>query len=157
MRQVVWFGVLAVALASVRADSQTLPHGTWTGEYTCLQGSTALELVLQPAKDATSLRGWFHFRSTPTNPGVPEGCFEMAGQFDPAGRQLSLLAGRWLRQPPGYVTVDLKGELDVPGTALSGSVVAIGCASFALRLARRDTALPDACIGAATAAAPGPH
>jgi hypothetical protein len=152
-------GVLVAAFGAMQADAQTspqgAPQGVWSGEYLCGQGSTALELVLQPAKDAVTLRGWFHFQATPANPGVPEGCYEMTGSFDAPSGRISLIAGAWRRQPPGYITVDLKGAVDPGGTTLSGNVLHDSCTSFSLRLVRREAALPAACAAASSVTAPG--
>jgi hypothetical protein len=103
--------------------------GTWLGRYTCGQGTTGLTLYVDglPGSRVTAL---FHFYADASNPGVPEGCFEMNGSFNQSTRHIELRAGSWLLHPYGYVTVDLSGTMN--GGTMSGRVIGPGCATLEL-------------------------
>ena len=79
------------------------------------------------------LEALFRFYATKSNPGVPEGCFEMAGTYDPGTQEITLTAGRWRLHPPSYVTVDLSGAVSQDGRTISGTVTGPLCTRFELR------------------------
>jgi hypothetical protein len=111
----------------------------------CAQGETGLTLTVEPGP-GSALRALFHFYAGRQNPGVPEGCFEMAGAFDRAGMTVTLRAGKWLLRPPAYVTVDLSGRIDTGGKHFSGSVIGPNCTIFDLaRAGGGPRHLNDAC------------
>lgn len=130
--------VLAGMGAAAPASAQGL-KGTWSGEYTCNQGLTGVTLTVTRG-DPGDVRALFHFYEAPSNPGVPQGCFEMAGRFDSASGTLRLLGGRWLLQPPGYIVVDFIGNLEAEGGRFDGRVEGYNCTTF--RLERRPSPLP---------------
>jgi hypothetical protein len=140
--------VLLAALLAAPAVAQDAPMsrwaGDWVGTYNCAQGDTGLTLRLRASTDGT-LDGLFHFWPLPQNPAAAEGCFEMRGT-PTAATGLGLAAGRWLLQPEGYVTVDLKGTLDLEGR-LQGIVGGPGCTVFTLRRGPPPPPLPAACAG----------
>ena len=106
--------------------------GSWSGQYVCAQGDTALTLTIRPAASAGEVTALFHFQSSPSNPGVPEGCFTMSGSYDGDSRRTQLTADSWLLRPEDYVMVDLVGQLDPDGSRLSGRVVGPFCSTFEL-------------------------
>lgn len=127
--------------ANTAPQAETAPAGpaaitgTWTGTYTCLQGRTGLTLTIDEASP-DQVRATFHFYADPSNPGVPSGCFNQTGSYDPATRRLTLAGGRWIVRPRDYETVGLVGTLDSAGAVLAGRVTqAEGCTTF--RLERR--------------------
>ena len=128
MRRLLACALSALTLASAHAEGLA---GGWTGTYTCLQGVTALDLSVQERKGGT-LAAQFHFHADPTNPGVPEGCYNMRGTYDAASRRLSLAATSWVRRPRGYVTVDMEGTRDRAGSLLAGRILSEGCTGFVL-------------------------
>ena len=132
------------------------PAGTWIGSYTCAQGVTALDLSLT-ADGGNRVRGIFHFASLPPRHQVPEGCFRMAGRFDPQTGALTLAPGEWLRRPPGYVTVGLRGVVTPDGGTLAGRVEGPGCTSFTLRRAAAPLPRPPSCAASAPAVALAAH
>lgn len=103
--------------------------GTWVGSYHCRQGLTGLRLSIKAARDGR-LRAVFNFHAVPTNPQVPSGSFAMKGAF--SGEKLVLKAGRWIKRPHDYLTVDLSGGAPKQGV-LSGTIDTDGCSSFLLR------------------------
>ena len=125
-----WAFLLALCSGTTAGEAV---EGDWVGHYTCMQGTTGLMLHIE-ALSEPRIRALFHFYADASNPTVPEGCFEMAGTFDPATRRVDLRAGRWLLRPYGYVTVDLRGE--VSGGMISGIVVGPSCGRFELYSAR---------------------
>jgi hypothetical protein len=116
-------------LLAVPAAAQQDLRGTWRGAYQCAQGNTALALSIEPRKDG-SLTALFHFEAAADNPGVPTGCFEMEGDFDPATGQADLRPLRWVLRPAGYIMVGLAGRLSGMGDRLEGRVRGPGCTAF---------------------------
>lgn len=113
--------------------------GTWSGEYTCNQGLTGVTLTVTRGAPG-DVRALFHFYEAASNPGVPQGCFEMSGRLDSGSGRLRLEGGRWLLQPPGYVVVDFIGRIDAAGDRFEGRVEGYNCRTF--RLTRRPSPLP---------------
>lgn len=111
---------------SVRPESRT-----WRGSYTCGQGDTGLEVTLVPVGE-DRFEGTLSFFPLPANPGVPRGCYRVTGQADAATRSIELRGGRWVRQPPGYHTVDLSGRIGADHS-ISGRVLAEECGQFQLQ------------------------
>lgn len=103
---------------------------TWRGSYSCGQGDTGLEVTLRPLGQGR-LEGTLSFFPLPANPGVPRGCYRVTGQADPTGG-VELRGGQWVRQPPGYHTVDLSGRIG-PDAGFSGEVVGDSCGQFQLQ------------------------
>ena len=130
--------LLLAASCGAGARAQEGVVGTWRGTYECAQGLTGLSLHISP--DAGGLRALFHFYAVPANPGVPEGCYEMSGRYDPATRQLDLIGGRWLKWPLFYVAVDVSGALAADGAELRGQIVSPLCTVFVVR---RTTPSPE--------------
>jgi hypothetical protein len=142
--------LVALAVSGVavqQAKAAPLHSGVWRGVYQCAQGLTGATLTLTVAPDGTAA-GLFEFFAIKQNPGVPRGCFEMAGRMDEAGH-LALAPGAWRLRPPGFVTVGLAGQ-EIAGDRLVGEVQGPGCMNFALLPARPGSlaAAPSACIGA---------
>lgn len=151
-RWVMLIGLTVALMPGARADDAV--SGTWEGSYRCDQGNTALILDLQPGARSGKIEGLFYFHESADNPGVPQGCFAMAGSVDSRSREVRLTAGRWLLQPFGYVTVDLVGQLDLTGKRLSGRVIGPLCRGYELhRLKSGPATIPPACLGGAMVAA----
>ncbi len=143
---------LCLAMAAVIGLAAPVAHAAsgrtavWTGIYQCAQGVTGARLSLSIAPDGAA-QGLFEFHDIAQNPGVPRGCFEIAGRLDSAGH-LTLQAGSWRLRPPGFVTVGLTGE-EISGDRLVGQVSGPGCSTFALVPAGPVAieAAPSACLG----------
>jgi hypothetical protein len=131
--------LLAVSPACAADEATGKVQGSWSGEYVCNQGRTGLTLTIGRS-DEDGVRALFHFYAAPGNPGVPQGCFEMAGRYDPASGDLRLKGGRWLLRPPGYVAVDFTGNVDAAGDRFEGRVTGFNCTIF--RLSRRPSPRP---------------
>ena len=132
------------ALLATPIDAEAEPalakiQGSWSGEYVCNQGRTGLTLTIGRS-DGDEVRALFHFYEAPGNAGVPSGCFEMAGRYDPSSGDLKLKGGRWLLRPPGYAAVDFAGNVDPDGTRFDGRVIGFNCTTF--RLSRRQSPRP---------------
>jgi len=104
--------------------------GTWKGSYLgCVQGPTGLTLVVKPAgQTGNQLAAKFEFHALPSNPGVPSGSFTMKGYLFPG--VVVLYASIWIKQPGGYILVDLAGPLPKVGR-FSGAVSF--CSTFSLK------------------------
>jgi hypothetical protein len=140
-------GVVAVLTAlATCAHAANDTAGDWEGNYVCAQGPTALTLRISP-EPANQVIALFHFHARPDNPLVPEGCFEMAGAYQPETGQIDLSAGRWILEPPGFVTVDLSGTVSRDGSQMTGSVLGPGCTVFSLhRVVAVSRQIPKACL-----------
>lgn len=123
-------GFAANDAAASRAQSAGSEMRTWRGSYSCGQGDTGLEVSLRPLGQGR-LEGTLSFFPLPANPGVPRGCYRITGQADATGG-IELRGGQWVRQPPGYYTVDLSGRLGADNS-LSGQVIGGSCSRFALQ------------------------
>lgn len=122
---------ILAALPSWDAWAQHTVAGIWEGRYSCGQGATGLMLTVRPT-EGSNVEALFRFYAVKSNPGVPEGCFEMTGTYVPGTRQMDLSAGRWLLRPFGYVTVDLSGTVSADGSGMSGTVIGPLCTRFEL-------------------------
>ena len=116
------------ATAQTAADAALI--GTWRGTYTCFQGLTALELVVERA--VTGFNARFVFSAHPSNPGVPSGSFRMTASVDAKSGRIAFEPREWIDQPEGYVMVGLDGAVARGGRTLSGRVIAEGCTEFSL-------------------------
>ncbi len=104
----------------------------WLGEYTCTQGLTAFELVIE-LDDSDDLRAVFSFWAHEYNPGVPTGSFWMQGYFDSGTGHLYLEQDFWIEQPDGYVMVDLDGFYLPSSQTIEGDIIPQGsCTTFYL-------------------------
>jgi hypothetical protein len=137
-------GALVALAASGMARADGI-GGTWTGSYVCSQGTTALTLTIEAAS-LPAVTAIFAFSAVAANPLVPAGCFEMSGTYAADTGALALNAGRWLRQPFGYATVDLSGTLAPGGQVIGGTVLFPGCTTFELHRAGGPRAVPDICL-----------
>lgn len=117
-------------------DIVTELNGIWKGTYTCTQGLTGLTLTLT-GKSGGVVEGVFNFYEVETNPGVPNGSFNMIGAYS-STRKLTLNADEsdWIEQPSGWRTVDLDGTVSANLSTYSGTVSsntgASSCTSFSL-------------------------
>src|SRR5262249_19044594 len=97
---------------------------------TCAQGVTGLVLRIAGSGEAVTAR--FEFFADPSNPSVPSGAYTMRGRFETKSRTLSLRQERWLEQPPGYIMVDLAGNVSADGRTLAGRMAHESCTTFSL-------------------------
>ncbi|MDP1632622.1 MAG: hypothetical protein Q8L66_14495 [Caulobacter sp.] len=117
----------AIMVQPAAAADASVLDGPWLGVYVCAQGETYLILDLDGKADG-SVTGTFYFGNT----NVPEGKYEVAGRLDGQNR-VTLRGVRWIKQPSGYVMVDLEGEMSREAglKVIAGSVVgAPGCTTF---------------------------
>ena len=142
---------LALALSLAATPALAGPE-TWEGAYRCLQGVTGLSLHLE-RRASGRVRGHFHFYPLPSNPGIPEGCFEVEGMLGPDGARLR--AGAWRTRPDGYVAVSIEGTVEAG--VLSGVIVDApeGCGAVELVRLPAPGPLPAACRASTPVAALG--
>jgi eukaryotic-like serine/threonine-protein kinase len=123
----------AAGTAVALAGSHHAPGlaGTWTGTYVCSQGETGLRLAIQ-ATAGGALTATFNFYAVPANPGVSSGSFTMTGTSSHSGVHLTY--GHWIKEPAGYMMVDLSAPPASNGGALlSGTVTTPGCTTFSVK------------------------
>ena len=110
--------------------ARSVVAGTWKGSYAgCAQGPTGLTLIVRPAgKTGNQLAATFEFHALPSNPAVPSGSYTMKGYLFPG--VVVLYASKWIKQPGGYILVDLAGPLPKAGK-FSGAVSS--CSTFSVK------------------------
>jgi hypothetical protein len=118
-------------LGLVPAFAGDLQTGVWQGRYVCPQGETLLRLTILPGNRSDTLRrAMFYFTPRPEADDRSSGCFSMREMVMPPDI-VYFRQDAWIRQPPGYVMVDLSGHMDAEG-GFSGRVVWPGCDDFSL-------------------------
>ena len=100
---------------------------TWNGSYQC-GGSSTLALHITHVS-GNSVSATFDFKSSSGK----AGSFNMSGTFTPVTHHLALNAGSWIKQPPGFVSVNLDGTVAPDNHAYAGRVIGPGCSSFSVR------------------------
>ncbi len=144
---------LAALAIATPAFADTIT-GLWRGEYTCGQGLTAMTLAVNQ-NPRGGVRAVMTFYEHPKNPGVPTGCFTMAGRYDAKSGSLLLKQGRWLKQPdPFWYMIDFSGTVAKDGAHYGGKIVANDdglCTSFTVTRVSRAAPPPEMkdCYGAA--------
>jgi hypothetical protein len=103
--------------------------GTWEGSYLCGQGLTNLILVITQ-NNSSEISAVFNFSASRNNRSVPSGSFKMEGSFDNKTNKITLRATDWFKQPPGYVTVDLVGNMSPGNARISGEILNSACSTF---------------------------
>ena len=116
----------AAATAAKEAPNPFVAGQSWNGSYTCGQGST--DLRLDVTKGGNNVEAIFEFKTKTGKFGE----FRAAGPFSAPTRHLHLTAGAWVKQPPGFVPVDLDGHVSTDGKTFSGNVQGPGCSTFSV-------------------------
>jgi hypothetical protein len=121
--------LVALLLAGCASRAPASISGQWLGAYTCGEGLIGLTLDIgEPLGE--HVPATFSFYALPSNPGVANGRFWMGGSFT-GNERLSLAAGGWLQQPPGYELLDLDGTFSADRRTYSGVVVgSADCTGF---------------------------
>lgn len=113
---------LAAMLAAAPCFADTVT-GLWRGEYVCGQGLTALNLSMRE-DERGRVTATFAFSEHPKNPGVPTGCFTLAGRYNARTGALALKQERWIKQPdPFWYMIDFGGTVSKDGAHYSGKVI----------------------------------
>lgn len=105
--------------------------GNWEGTYSCGQGLTNLNLSIFQ-RNLSEISAVFKFSANSSNPSVPSGSYKMVGTYDNKTNKIMLRATDWIKQPLGYVAVDLVGNILQRNTKISGEVVNSSCTTFTL-------------------------
>jgi hypothetical protein len=100
---------------------------TWNGSYLC-GGTSTLALHITHVS-GNSVSATFDFKSGSGKAGI----FNMSGTFTPATHHLALNAGSWIKQPPGFVSVNLDGTVGPDNHGYAGRVIGPGCSTFSIR------------------------
>ncbi len=116
----------ALVVAAPEPALPLRPGDEWVGTYTCAQGDTDLALHVGAARDG-AVDVVFEFSHAPSG---ASGAFRMRGSVGPNG-EIVLAPGPWIRRPPGYVTVGMRGQ--VRGATFTGRIDGPGCTDFALQ------------------------
>ena len=102
----------------------------WTGTYVCSQGETALWLHIVTVT-GNDVRATFEFAHVPSG---AHGEYELGGRYDPHNRALVLTPGRWLSQPPNYISVGMSGRVSSDRKRFQGKITEPSCGAFIVSL-----------------------
>ncbi len=116
--------------ASARAEAGASVDGVWAGTYVCNQGTTGVQLSISGSSGGTVMAK-VNFFPVASNPGVPDGSYEMVGSYS-AAQGLVLNPDYWISQPPGYQMVGLTAAAP-RGNSMTGEVQGANCTTFAVR------------------------
>lgn len=107
----------------------------WTGNYTCSQGATALNLrIVETAETSLNtlqVKAIFDFNYAD---GSATGAFYLNGQYTASSRTLRFEPGAWINQPSGYSAVGMTGTISSTGTRYQGQIASSNCGAFDLTL-----------------------
>ena len=92
-----------VSMSAAAADSELT--GSWEGWYYAAQGQTGLTLTIN--EDNT---GAFEFYNMPGRSNAKSGSYEVS--VSESGGVVTVTAGEWIEEAPGYLTVDLTGTVE---------------------------------------------
>ena len=123
---------LSIPISACSRSSVDDLSGSWEGTYFCNQGLTNLNLIIS-TENSSTLNATFNFYTHESNSGIPSGSFRMSGFYDEETKKLDLKATDWINQPPGYVMVDLSGNLSKQGNEISGNVNGTKCSTFSVK------------------------
>jgi hypothetical protein len=101
--------------------------GTWTGSYTCAQGTTGatLQILASSDQDVGALLQFAVPNSAP-------GAYFLRGTFNPESNRVAMNFTRWKYQPPGYNPGNVSGVVDFARGEIHGNLVLPGCAGLSL-------------------------
>jgi len=116
--------------ASARAAAGASVDGLWAGTYVCNQGTTGVQLSISGSSGDTVMAK-VNFFPVASNPGVPDGSYEMVGSYS-AAQGLVLNPDYWISQPPGYQMVGLTAAAP-RGNSMTGQVQGANCTTFSVR------------------------
>jgi hypothetical protein len=106
-------------------------RGHYEGSYVCGSAPSFMQLDLDAKPDGT-ITGLMQFGGMRTDEiTYSVGSYTLKGTW--RGTHYVLKADQWVKQPNGYVMIDLEGDLTTLGT--SGRILYSSCDSFALRRA----------------------
>ncbi len=110
------------------------PSGLWHGWHQCggVQVGTEVQISVDRAGRVSGTR---EFYPTPGDPARATGSFHVSGIFQRRSREISLIAGDWIKQPPGYLKCSFVGAIDSSGERMAG--IAPGCPCGRFELQRR--------------------
>jgi hypothetical protein len=103
--------------------------GAWTGTYYCNQGLTGVRLTIT-GTGGDVVRALVEFYAVASNPGVPDGSYEMTGNYS-AATGLVLIPDYWINQPSGYEMVGLSAP-PPQGGSMHGAVQGENCTTFSV-------------------------
>ena len=90
------------------------------GTYKCGQGTTGLTLIISQNNNAPELDAEYKFYPITSNPNVPSGSYLMKGTIN--GQKINLTGSKWIKQPNGYVMVDIECTWDKSNKTLKGII-----------------------------------
>lgn len=106
------------------------PLGEWVGTYICAQGTTGGSITISK-EHGGQFEGVFRFYPTPKNPYVPNGSYEIYGDYDADSQRILINPGKWLNHPKNYENTIMIGSFDPMAMTFSGYFQGVtGCTSL---------------------------
>lgn len=119
------------------------PIGSWSGTYTCAQGTTGATLRIKKLK-GDRFEGSFSFFPSLKNPYVPKGEYLVSGEYDADTMRILINPGKWIERPKDYFNTIIIGSFDPVAESFSGYFQGImGCTSIEAKLDRADRGQKD--------------
>lgn len=127
--------------ATTEADAQNSSSiqradvsAVWKGWHQCGRAKVGTSATIR-MNEAGRVTGTRDFYPTPSDAQRASGSFRVSGAYQPATGAITLMAGDWINQPPGYGKCSFVGNVDSKGTIMTGTSpdCVPGCAQFELR------------------------
>jgi hypothetical protein len=121
---------VSYSAAGKRMHADFSPVGSWSGSYTCAQGTTGATLKIDKMK-GDQFEGTFSFYPTAKNPYVPKGKYAVFGEYDADSYRILINPGKWMERPANFYSTIMIGSFDPVAKTFSGYFQGItGCTSF---------------------------
>ena len=117
----------------------------WSGSYVCPQGPTHLDLRILDGSTDQRVTAIFDLDF---GQGKTRGRFLLSGAYDPAQGSIVLTPGIWLEQPPGWMTVGMRGQVSLHKNIFHGRIEGAPCGAFRVVRQTSDMVEPRCAAGA---------
>lgn len=134
-----WLNVLVLAAFTlgltqtvIAQQGDSNPKGLWVGWHECggVKVGTAALIDVDSAGLITGIRQFYPTRNDSSR---PVGSFRISGSFRRDTGAVSLTAGEWITQPPGYNKCNFVGRIDATGRRITGNSPGCSCGTFELQ------------------------
>jgi hypothetical protein len=102
----------------------------YRGTYVCGQGLTAMTLRIDGIGEEMQSGVMIFEPTLQSRFQFPPGAYTVQGIVDPLHGRLILTPVRWLRQPPGFIFLPMRGFSEDEGETFTGSILGGGCGAF---------------------------
>jgi hypothetical protein len=119
------------ALAANAQQRSPNATGLWVGWHEC--GSVRVGTAALIDVDSMGVvKGIRQFYPTQNDVARKVGSFRISGNFQQESGDITLSAGEWINQPPGYLKCTFVGKMDPSGRQITGNSPGCSCGHFEL-------------------------